>query len=307
MKSLHHNDFVQYLRAKASIDDRALNDHVWQCLGQQISVLNGNEPVRILDVGGGIGTMVPRIISANWMADCHYTLLDLSHENIAASIIYLQEFAVQNKWIFKQQGSNKFLLQSEKKQVQLEMETADFFKYLSTTQKRWDLLIAHAFLDLVSLEDSLPLLFSLIRSGGLFYFSLNYNGFMMLEPSIDPELDEKIFSLFHQDMETRRHLGRPTGGSLSGERLYAELSKLGVQINAVGNSDWLINPQDGSYSEDEEFFLFFILATIKNALQDYAEIPFPILSDWVEGYKELIANNQLLFVAHHMDFLGIRP
>ena len=46
----------RYLTAKKSIDDRALNHHVWETLRQTLPPSTDSEPVKILELGAGIGT-----------------------------------------------------------------------------------------------------------------------------------------------------------------------------------------------------------------------------------------------------------
>ena len=52
--------FTRYLAAKKSLDDRALNRHVWQCLGQALPEVASDRAVQVLEIGAGIGTMVER-------------------------------------------------------------------------------------------------------------------------------------------------------------------------------------------------------------------------------------------------------
>ncbi|MFN2277184.1 MAG: hypothetical protein ACK2UR_06180, partial [Candidatus Promineifilaceae bacterium] len=72
-------DFVRYLAAKKTIDDRALNKDVWQWLRQVLP-----QQPDILEVGAGIGTMVERLIvgDVQWSA---YTAIDNQPANIAAA------------------------------------------------------------------------------------------------------------------------------------------------------------------------------------------------------------------------------
>ena len=56
-------------------------------------------------------------------------------------------------------------------------------------------VIAHAFLDLLPMPESLPKLFSLTEN--LAWLTVNFDGVTSLEPVIDPELDAKIERLYH--------------------------------------------------------------------------------------------------------------
>ena len=52
----------------------------------------------------------------------------------------------------------------------------------------------------------------LARPGGLFYFSINFDGVTALEPQIDAHLDDEIMRLYHRSMDER-----VTGGRVSGD------------------------------------------------------------------------------------------
>ena len=63
--------FPRYLAAKKTVDDRALNAHVWQALRQQMPT----SPA-ILEVGAGIGTMVERLAEQQFISSATYTAID---------------------------------------------------------------------------------------------------------------------------------------------------------------------------------------------------------------------------------------
>ena len=57
-----YNDFQRYLSAKKSVDDRALNQHVWQSLHAALCIQSEPAaPLRVIEIGAGIGTMVERM------------------------------------------------------------------------------------------------------------------------------------------------------------------------------------------------------------------------------------------------------
>ncbi len=57
--------FLRYLRAKKTVDDRALNAGVW---AQLAAHLGARDDVRILEAGAGIGTMIERLIERRLLA-----------------------------------------------------------------------------------------------------------------------------------------------------------------------------------------------------------------------------------------------
>ena len=51
---------IRYLAAKKTVDDRALNRRIWERLRLELGEVGG--PLRVLELGAGIGTMVERLV-----------------------------------------------------------------------------------------------------------------------------------------------------------------------------------------------------------------------------------------------------
>src|SRR5262252_399499 len=76
-------DEVRYLRAKRSVDDRALNRGVFDVFDAALRGLA--RPARILELGAGVGTMVPRLIDRPGLMAARYTLVDRDGRSLAAA------------------------------------------------------------------------------------------------------------------------------------------------------------------------------------------------------------------------------
>src|SRR5512138_3269792 len=70
--------FPRYLLSKQTVDDRALNKDVLNALRVNIPP----EPVSIIEVGAGIGTMLKRLITWNIFCRGEYVLVDAMEENL---------------------------------------------------------------------------------------------------------------------------------------------------------------------------------------------------------------------------------
>src|SRR5687768_2142792 len=78
--------FQRYLAAKRTVDDRALNHHVWESLHQQLAQRSSRSQwLAVLELGGGIGTMVERLLEEGRLPSTSYHLLDEQAENIATA------------------------------------------------------------------------------------------------------------------------------------------------------------------------------------------------------------------------------
>jgi predicted O-methyltransferase YrrM len=275
--------FPRYLAAKKTVDDRALNAHVWQALHQ-------NMPAHphILEVGAGIGTMAERLAEQQFISTATYTAIDNQSENIATALQRLADLP---------------------KTIQLSLEAVDLFDFIQQKQgkQQWDMLIAHAFLDLMDIPATLPQLFSLLKPGGLFYFSINFDGVTALEPAIDPALDAQIEQLYHQTMDERFIDGKPSGDSRSGRHLFGHLRQAGATILAAGGSDWVVFAGEDGYAADEKYFLQFIVETMYRALAEHPALDTVQFADWITQRRAQIEAEELVYIAHQLDFLGRWP
>jgi SAM-dependent methyltransferase len=291
--------FTRYLAAKKDLDDRSLNCRVWEALAQAVQARPDPGPLRVLEVGCGIGTMIERLLERGLLSHAVYTALDAEPQIIAAARERLRGLAAP-------ETTGPLLIRSQDGQIQVELEAIDLFDFIPREQGRatWDLLIAHAVLDLLDLSRALPSMFSLLRPGGLFYFTLNFDGATILEPTIDPELDRQIEFLYHDTMDRRRLHGRPAGDSRTGRRLFQALADAGARVAAAGSSDWVVFPGPDGYSEAEAYFLHFIIDTMRRALEDHAELDPARFGHWIETRHRQIETGQLIYLAHQLDFFG---
>lgn len=284
--------FQHYLLAKQTVDDRALSKEVVSALRSHLP----NGQTRIIEVGAGIGTMLKRLINWNVIKHAKYVLVDESAENIEYAADWIESWAEETGLNVERSGETIRLLDNMH-DIHIILQRADVFEFIQSNQEPADLLIAHAFLDLLPMPESLPKLLSLTKS--LAWFTINFDGVTSLEPMIDPALDEKIERLYHQTMDTR-----PTGGdSKSGRHLFEHLRSVGAQILEAGSSDWVVYAKDGKYPHDEAYFLHFILHFFEESLTGHAELNANEFSDWLTKRYEQITNGKLVYIAHQMDFL----
>ena len=90
-----------------------------------------------------------------------------------------------------------------------------------------DLVVANAFLDLVDAPRLLPGLLALLRPGGHFWFTLNFDGLTVLEPALEPGFDEDVIALYHDSMDRRVVDGLPSGSCRTGRCLFRWLKEAG--------------------------------------------------------------------------------
>src|SRR5437763_13925718 len=85
--------FTRYLTAKKSVDDRALNRHVWQSLSAALPQATPEQPLQILEIGAGLGAMVERLVASGMLTHATYIAIDLEPTLIAEARRRLPQWA----------------------------------------------------------------------------------------------------------------------------------------------------------------------------------------------------------------------
>ena len=149
----------------------------------------------------------------------------------------------------------------------------------------------------------LPCLLALLKPGGLYYFTLTYDGETIFYPPVDQEFEDLVIKLYHQTMD--RRAGGTSGHSQTGRRLLAAVGRYGSEILAAGSSDWVVWPQtDGSYPAEEAYFLYYLLETIHQALAGHPDLDQQRFQSWLARRRDQIKAGELIFMAHQLDVCG---
>jgi SAM-dependent methyltransferase len=297
--------FTRYLAAKKSVDDRALNRHVWESLVRALPAAAPATPLRVLEVGAGIGTMLERVLDWDLLSHAVYTGIDADPTSIDEAQHRLSWWA-SGRGIGVGRSRGQMCLQREGQEFGVEFEAIDFFDFVARERghRTWDLLIAHAFVDIVDVPTTLPSLFCLLRPGGLFYFTIVFDGATIFQPDIEPALDRQVETLYHQTMDRRTTAGKPSGDSRTGRHLFDHLRTAGGELLDAGSSDWVVFAGPNGYPADEAYFLHFILHTIHTALEGHPGLDAARLADWIAQRHAQVEEASLVYIAHQVDFLG---
>jgi hypothetical protein len=300
--------YARYLAAKTTVDDRALNRHVLAELRRLMPV---GAP-QVLEVGAGLGTMVARLMDWGVVGTGEYVLLDADRPLLDDSRRWLRDWAAAR--------GLRSDLRPDGLQVgdlRVRLEHAELGRYLEAVHGAQgvqgaqgapaDVLIANAVLDLVDVPAVLPGLLRLLVPGGVYWFTINYDGESIFAPG-HPH-DDQVMQAYHRDMDERVRYGRPAGDSRTGRGLFHHLRDAGAPVLAAGSSDWVVSAgPDGNYPGDEAYFLHSILSTIQNALRSRPDWVEPAdLADWLAVRGRQLAAGELVYIAHQLDFVGRAP
>ncbi|MHC3438412.1 class I SAM-dependent methyltransferase [Natrialbaceae archaeon A-gly3] len=288
----------RYLEGKRTVDDRALDRRVLERFTAELAGrASENEGVRIVELGAGVGTMVARLAAwGSLPTDVTYRAVDRDRESIAHAHERLPSW-LEDAGYDVETREGGVLARKEDRRLEVTLEVADAFEISGEV----DAVIAAAFLDLVDLERALASIGELLVDGGLLYAPITYDGTTRFAPA--HPLDDRVEQLYHRHMDEIRE---GPGSSRAGRDLLEALAGSAYDVLAVGGSDWIVRPVDGSYPADERAFLEYLLGTIDDALAAY---PAGVLEPgtrrrWMDVRRRRLEGNELVFVAGNLDVLA---
>ena len=177
--------YARYLAAKTTVDDRALNRQV---LGELCRLMPAGAP-RVLEVGAGLGTMVARLLDWGVVNAGEYVLLDADRQLLDGSRRWLRDWAAAR-------GVRSDLLPDglQVGDLRVRMVHAELGDYLEAGHgEPADVLIANAVLDLVDVPAILPGLLRSLVPGGIYWFTINYDGESIFAP--DHPHDDQVMQI----------------------------------------------------------------------------------------------------------------
>lgn len=308
MESTKVYSFIRYLEAKKTVDDRSLNHQVIETLSSNLPASRQDSPLHVLEIGSGIGTMLERLLERELLIYATYTAIDFQATNTAYMKQRLPKWAAQREFMLPTIADHGLTLIKPGKHIQVELETIDLLDFIvrEKANRKWDLIIAHAFLDLVNVPTLLPAMIELLDTKGMLYLTLNFDAATILEPPIQPEFDTQVEALYHQSMDRRMINGLSSGDSRTGRRLFHQLSLANANILEAGGSDWVVYAQDGRYRADEAYFLHYIIYTIHQELKGHPDLDPERFEAWIATRHTQIERGELVFITHQLDILSRR-
>ena len=296
---------VRYLHAKLGVDDRALNRTVLEAFRQRLSSLTHTP--KVLELGAGLGNMVSRLADWEILQTADYTLLDNDARSLEAAAQHLMDWSAGHPATSRRLDDGTLRVGRGSTPSSVTFAHADAFEFLgrNATKGSFDVVTANAVLDLMDLKPALESIWGVLKPGGLFWFSINFDGETIFLPELP--LDTSIIELYHRSMDERIRDGRPAGDSKTGRHLLTQLGTTGAQLEAAGSSDWVVFSKQGQYPGDEAYFLHHIVHTIDEALSSTPELEATEFAKWVKERHAQIERGELSYIAHQLDVFGSVP
>ena len=298
----------RYLKAKQTVDERALNRRVEERFYTELEHLasSKNGPIAIVDLGAGLGPTAQRLVRAidNTKArSITYHLVDQSSALLREARTRLQDW-MKGKGFDVLESPNQIHCLQEDQSITFQFHATEALQYLrSQSTGQFDSVIAQSFVDLVNIPQTLSLLEKTIRKGGISYFPLTFDGQTRFLPERSGSPSEEVIEYYHESMDGDTDNGS-TGGAQAGGQLLEGIPEIGAFL-AVGSSDWLVYPQkDIGYEGEESYFLYHILRFVERELSSDPRLSTDTLSEWITDKREDVANERLIYQASQLDVLA---
>lgn len=290
--------FADFLQAKFALDERSLNREV---RGAFLDALRSLPRIQCLDVGAGTCATLRRLLNSALTTPLSLTaldrdpgLLDIARQETAAWLRALGLEPRMEKGVIQTQGERLTTIRF------VAGELRDY-----RPDRLYNVITAHAFLDIAPLPEALRLFAAWLQPGGYLYASSNYDGDTALLPEYDDAAFEaRLLGHYNHTMERRRVDGQATGGAYCGRRVHGLLPEYGFDILAYGSSDWNITPFLGEYRDGDAVCLMAVLEMIRGEGQSSGLFHQDQLDRWREDRLRLLQQRRMGLIIHQLDLLG---
>ena len=290
--------FADFLQAKFALDERSLNRDVRAAF---LDALHSLPQVHCLDVGAGTGATLRRLLNSELTTPLSLTaldrdpgLLDIARQEAEG---WLRALGLEPRV-----EAGAILTQGERlTAIRFAVDEVKDHQ----PDRLYNVITAHAFLDLAPLPEALRLFAAWLQPGGYLYASTNYDGDTALEREYDDaDFESRLLDHYNHTMEQRRVDGQATGGAYCGRRLHELLPEYGFDILAQGSSDWNITPVLGEYRDGDALCLKALLEMIYGEGQRSGLFRQDQLDRWHEDRLRLLRRRRLGLTIRQLDVLA---
>lgn len=290
---------VRYLRAKESVDDRALHRPTLDRVREAAAT---GDSLRVFEAGPGAGATLRRLLRWDLPADVTYVGVDADARMVSAFRDRLPALAREAGYAFA--ADDPVRLTDGDRTVEVTVERGDALDRARGADA--DLLVAAAFLDLFDAGTALSALLDGVRPGGLAYLPITFDGETAFLPP-GPR-GEAVIDAYHATMDAP---GRP-GGSRSGRALLSAVGESTASLVAAGGSDWLVAPP---YSDDEAYLCRHLVSIVERAVTraesedepPAARVPDAVAREWAADRRQAVEAGELTLLTHQIDALVRAP
>ena len=301
--------FQDYLNAKYSIDSKSINSDAESMF---LTRLETRASPRILDVGCGTGAVARRLVEfAGVVGDLRYIGLDSDSESVEAAYVHCTAWLGRNGFTIAQNGvgnARSISAIAPGRSFELRFIRGDLFTpNPDIPTECFDVVTAHALLDILPLRSTVEILASYLKPDGMLYSAINYDGRTTFLPEYErTDFERLLLETYDRSMDDRCMNGEPVGGSRTGTLLYDVFERAGLSIIGCGSSDWSLFPFSGRFSKDERVLTQAIVEMIAEEGTRHESIETSLLDSWYRRRIREVADDRLSLIVHQTDMLGVK-
>jgi SAM-dependent methyltransferase len=296
---------VRYLRAKESVDDRALHRPTFDRV-RRAATADDRDRLRVFEAGPGAGATLRRLLAWDLPSETTYLGVDTDATAVAAARDRVSDLAREAGYGVGDGDAtvdDPLRLTDGDRTVAVRFAVGDALD--RAPDRAADLVVGAAFLDLFDADRALSRLLAALAPDGFAYFPITFDG----ETAFLPEAPghDRVVDAFHATMDAP---GR-AGASESGRALLRAAAS-DAEVVAAGGSDWLVTPP---YPADEAYFLHHLVDVVERAVTRResegepaaARVPEAVAREWAGATHAAVARGETTYLAHQLDVLVRAP
>ncbi len=292
---------VRYLRAKESVDDRALYRPALDRV-EAAATRDDRTRLRVFEAGPGVGSTLRRLLAWDLPAETTYRAVDADETVLDAARDRLPALADEAGYEVVDDDPPR--LSDGERSVVVRFEAGDAIARAPDATA--DVVVAAAFLDLFDPDEALPSLLSALAPDGLAYFPVTFDGETAFLPPA--EADSPVLDAYHATMDAPAR----SGGSRSGQALLTAVARGDARLVAAGGSDWVVAPP---YPGDEAYFCHHLVHLVERAVTRVespdepaaARVSDDVAAAWAADRHAAVARGDLTLLTHQIDALVASP
>lgn len=290
---------VRYLRAKETVDDRALHRPTLDRVRRRATDAD-RDTLRVYEAGPGVGSTLRRLLAWDLPASTTYRGVDTDETVLAAARDRLPALAADAGYELR--SRDPFCLVDGDRTVSVRFETGDALERAPAGTA--DLVVGAAFLDLFDVPDALSALLDALAPDGVAYFPVTFDGeTAFVSPGDRDDREDRVLAAYHATMDAPNR----SGGSRSGRALL-RAAAAEDRLLAAGGSDWLVTPP---YPADEAYFCHHLIDVVERAVTRAesaaepaaARVPEDVAREWAADRHAAVARGESTLLVHNLDVL----
>jgi SAM-dependent methyltransferase len=300
-----------WLAARRPFDEAALDRGAVLTIRRWADGRHSADPVRVVDLGSGIGAGLQRAL--RWLGDRASLAFTVDSDRVllaAAQAAWRDDsWTVHPTDESRDQGCAPYTVFRNGQRTIITPLVADALAPLDVaggpSDASIDLVLAHAFADLVPLDRLATRIHALLRPGGLAHLALTYDGETAFEPTDDARLEARVIAAYHRHMDRPRAEFECYGGSTAGRRLGSALEAAGLRIVRAAPSIWRVHAGRGDTAAAREV-LARMIRFVADSVIDLDGSWATQIGRWESSRWKALGTGELSLRVRHVDVLATR-